>query len=86
LSSSHAVHRDRRRRLHARQNSTRVHECVDFRETAPAAAYQDMFNDDEDVSLEGGLARQDKLLDVEEWRANIPKWNSRSLARSRMPA
>lgn len=32
------------------------YECIDFRETAPAAAFQDMYNDDVDASLYGGLA------------------------------
>lgn len=32
-------------------------EHVDFRETAPAAAYQDMFNHDKQASIIGGLAR-----------------------------
>lgn len=30
---------------------------IDFRETAPAAAFQDMYNNDTDLSLFGGLAR-----------------------------
>ena len=30
---------------------------IDFRETAPAAAFQDMYNNDTDLSLYGGLAR-----------------------------
>ena len=33
---------------------------IDFRETAPAAAFQDMYNNDTDLSLYGGLARYDK--------------------------
>ena len=32
-------------------------EVIDFRETAPAAAYQDMYNNNTDASLYGGLAR-----------------------------
>ncbi|KAJ5082222.1 Glutathione hydrolase proenzyme [Penicillium argentinense] len=31
-------------------------ETIDFRETAPAAAFQDMYNNDTDASLYGGLA------------------------------
>jgi gamma-glutamyltranspeptidase/glutathione hydrolase len=32
-------------------------EFIDFRETAPAAAFQDMYNNNTDASLYGGLAR-----------------------------
>ncbi|KAF3349609.1 putative zinc metalloprotease [Verticillium dahliae VDG2] len=32
------------------------YETIDFRETAPAAATQDMYNDDVHASIEGGLA------------------------------
>lgn len=34
-----------------------LYEYIDFRETAPAAAFESMFNDDENLSLLGGLAR-----------------------------
>lgn len=33
------------------------YEFIDFRETAPAAAFEDMFNDNKDASIHGGLAR-----------------------------
>lgn len=33
------------------------YEFIDFRETAPAAAFQDMYNNDTDLSIYGGLAR-----------------------------
>ena len=33
---------------------------IDFRETAPAAAFQDMYNEDSDLSIFGGLARYTK--------------------------
>lgn len=33
------------------------YEFVDFRETAPAAAFQDMYNNNTQASLTGGLAR-----------------------------
>lgn len=33
------------------------YEFVDFRERAPAAAFEDMYKEDPDLSLEGGLAR-----------------------------
>ena len=33
------------------------YEVIDFRETAPAAASQDMFAEDVDLSITGGLAR-----------------------------
>lgn len=33
------------------------YEFIDFRETAPAAAYQDMYNNNTAASLYGGLAR-----------------------------
>lgn len=32
-------------------------ETIDFRETAPLAAYESMFEDNEEASLIGGLAR-----------------------------
>jgi gamma-glutamyltranspeptidase/glutathione hydrolase len=32
-------------------------EFIDFRETAPAAAFQDMYNNNTDASIYGGLAR-----------------------------
>lgn len=34
-----------------------TYEFIDFRETAPAAATEDMFTDDPDLSIFGGLAR-----------------------------
>lgn len=34
-----------------------TYEFIDFRETAPAAAFQDMYNNDTDLSIFGGLAR-----------------------------
>lgn len=34
-----------------------THEFIDFRETAPAAAFQDMYNNDTNLSIFGGLAR-----------------------------
>jgi gamma-glutamyltranspeptidase / glutathione hydrolase len=33
------------------------YETVDFREMAPAASFQDMYKDDESLSIYGGLAR-----------------------------
>lgn len=33
------------------------YEFIDFRETAPAAAFQDMYNNNTDASVYGGLAR-----------------------------
>lgn len=38
------------------RSATGGHEFVDFRETAPAAASEDMYNDDADKSIYGGLA------------------------------
>ncbi|KJZ78670.1 hypothetical protein HIM_02061 [Hirsutella minnesotensis 3608] len=38
------------------RSSNGSYEFIDFRETAPAAAYQDMFNTDEMASMVGGLA------------------------------
>ena len=32
-------------------------EFIDFRETAPSAAYQDMYKDNVNASIYGGLAR-----------------------------
>lgn len=37
--------------------SNGTYEFVDMRETAPGAASQDMYNNDEDLSLYGGMAR-----------------------------
>jgi gamma-glutamyltranspeptidase/glutathione hydrolase len=33
-----------------------TYEFIDFRETAPAAAYEDMYKNNEQASLTGGLA------------------------------
>lgn len=33
------------------------YEFIDFRETAPAAAFEDMYANDTDLSIYGGLAR-----------------------------
>jgi len=33
------------------------YEFIDFRETAPAAAFEDMYKNDTDASIYGGLAR-----------------------------
>ncbi|KAH0493385.1 hypothetical protein TgHK011_000057 [Trichoderma gracile] len=38
------------------RQSDGTYEFVDMRETAPAAAFQDMYNDNEDLSLHGGMA------------------------------
>lgn len=34
-----------------------TYEFIDFRETAPAAAFEDMYKNNEDASIYGGLAR-----------------------------
>ena len=39
------------------RGSNGSYEFIDFRETAPAAAFQDMYNNNTDASLFGGLAR-----------------------------
>lgn len=39
------------------RQSNGTYEFVDMRETAPAAATQDMYNDDENLSIYGGMAR-----------------------------
>ena len=39
------------------RGSNGSYEFIDFRETAPAAAFQDMYNNDTDLSEFGGLAR-----------------------------
>lgn len=39
------------------RDSNGTYEFIDFRETAPAAAFQDMYNNDTDLSLYSGLAR-----------------------------
>lgn len=37
------------------------YEFIDFRETAPAASFQNMYNDNIDASIYGGLARYDNV-------------------------
>ena len=39
-----------------------TYEFIDFRETAPAAATEDMYSDDIDLSIYGGLARYESTL------------------------
>ncbi len=39
------------------RGSNGSYEDIDFRETAPAAAFQDMYKNNSDASLYGGLAR-----------------------------
>lgn len=39
------------------RSSNGSYEFIDFRETAPAAAFQDMYNENKNLSLYGGLAR-----------------------------
>lgn len=39
------------------RSSNGSYEFIDFRETAPAAGFEDMFNDNINGSLRGGLAR-----------------------------
>jgi gamma-glutamyltranspeptidase/glutathione hydrolase len=41
------------------RSTTGVYEFIDFRETAPAAASENMYQNDTDASLYGGLARSD---------------------------
>ncbi|KFH42004.1 Gamma-glutamyltranspeptidase-like protein [Hapsidospora chrysogenum ATCC 11550] len=38
------------------RTSNGTYQTIDFRETAPAAAYEDMYKDNEDASIYGGLA------------------------------
>lgn len=38
------------------RSSNGSYEFIDFRETAPAAAYEDMYEDNVDASMFGGLA------------------------------
>ena len=39
------------------RNSSGTYEFIDFRETAPAAAFEDMYKDNVNASIYGGLAR-----------------------------
>jgi len=39
------------------RGSNGSYEFVDFREMAPAAAFEDMYEDDVEASIYGGLAR-----------------------------
>ena len=41
-----------------------TYEFIDFRETAPAAAFQDMYKEDPNLSILGGLARYAHVLRV----------------------
>ncbi|KAH0836284.1 Gamma-glutamyltranspeptidase 3 [Fonsecaea pedrosoi] len=41
------------------RSSNGSYEVIDFRETAPAAAFQDMYNNNTNASIFGGLARRD---------------------------
>jgi gamma-glutamyltranspeptidase/glutathione hydrolase len=41
------------------RDSNGVYENIDFRETAPAAAFEGMYDNNDDASLWGGLARYD---------------------------
>ena len=38
------------------------YEFIDFRETAPAAAFEDMYRNNTEASLVGGLARYENVL------------------------
>lgn len=52
-------------------------EFIDFRETAPAAAFQDMYNNNTVASIYGGLARYDLHqlnFDVLERRIDALQW------------
>lgn len=42
------------------RGSNGSYEFIDFRETAPAAAFQDMYNNNTNLSLFGGLARYNR--------------------------
>jgi gamma-glutamyltranspeptidase len=46
-------------------------EFIDFRETAPAAAFQDMYKNNTEASIYGGLARYDH------WQIHVPIWETR---------
>ncbi len=39
------------------RSSNGTYEFIDFRETAPAAAFEDMYKNNTDASIYGGLAR-----------------------------
>ena len=39
------------------RGSNGSYEAIDFREVAPAAAFEDMYNENVNLSLYGGLAR-----------------------------
>ncbi len=43
------------------RSSNGLYEFIDFREAAPAAAFQDMYNEDANKSIFGGLARYSRL-------------------------
>lgn len=43
------------------RNSNGSYEFIDFRESAPAAAFEDMYKNNTDASIFGGLARYDRI-------------------------
>lgn len=47
-----------------------TYEFIDFRETAPAAAFEDMYAEDEDLSIYGGLARYKTNVGLEDTEAD----------------
>lgn len=55
------------------------YESIDFRETAPAAAFQDMFQGNVNGSVYGGLARYGHPHDID--MAESQKRNTRRVAR-----
>ena len=52
-----------------------TYEFIDFRETAPAAATEDMYSDDIDLSIFGGLARYEKTIDSDHNLTDL-QWSS----------
>lgn len=53
------------------RGSNGLYEFIDFRETAPAAAFQDMYNENVNLSLYGGLARYGSASLCWRRRANL---------------
>jgi hypothetical protein len=65
------------------RSSNGSYEFIDFRETMPAAGFQDMYNNNTNASIYGGMARYASRLSKADHRANIYQWRSWRASRHR---